>query len=266
MEQVLWGKTGLTVSRLSIGTGSNGWAHRSEQTALGLDGLANLLRSGWERGINLWDAADQYGSHPHVARALRGLPRERVVVVTKTTAQDHRHAAQDVERFRRELNSETLDVVLLHFLSRGDWPKRYAGAMDALSQAQTKGQVRAVGVSCHSLSALRAALTCDWAQVVLARINYAGQNMDASPAEVVPVLNDLYRAGKAVYGMKVLACGRLIQDVRKAIRYVLELRTVYALTIGTSSLAQLEENVRLMEELSPQFPLLPLPGPDEIKP
>ena len=65
-----FGKTGLKVSRLSVGTGTHGWGGRSEQTDLGVDELASLLRLAYERGVNFWDTADQYGSHPHVARAL----------------------------------------------------------------------------------------------------------------------------------------------------------------------------------------------------
>ena len=86
MEHIDFGHTGLKVSRLSIGTGTNGWSGRSEQTALGLDGLANLLRLAYDHGVNFWDAADEYGSHPHVARALQGIPRDAVVIATKTVA------------------------------------------------------------------------------------------------------------------------------------------------------------------------------------
>ncbi|TFG71142.1 MAG: aldo/keto reductase, partial [Anaerolineales bacterium] len=78
MEIVKFGNTGLHVSRLSIGTGTHGWAHRSEQTALGIEGLADLLRKGYHLGVNFWDAADQYGSHAHIARALRDIPRDKV--------------------------------------------------------------------------------------------------------------------------------------------------------------------------------------------
>ena len=71
MDYVTLGNTGLTVSRLAIGTGTSGFGGRSEQSALGIDGLAHLLQEGYERGITFWDAADGYGTHPHLARAPR---------------------------------------------------------------------------------------------------------------------------------------------------------------------------------------------------
>jgi predicted aldo/keto reductase-like oxidoreductase len=115
--------------------------------------------------------------------------------------------------------------------------------------------VRAVGVSCHGLGALRAAAETDWAEVVLARINFAGASMSASPSEVVPVLERMYDSGKALYGMKVLGCGELVKDARAAIRYVFQLGTVHAITIGTSKREHLHENLGLVEELAPRYPL-----------
>jgi aryl-alcohol dehydrogenase-like predicted oxidoreductase len=245
----------LTVSRLAFGTGTHGWAGRSEQTGLGLDGLADLLRLAYDHGVTLWDAADAYGSHPHVARALQGVPHDKVVIITKTTSQSAERVTRDIERFLRELKAEVLDIVLLHFMTQSNWPQRYAGAMEALSRAKAQGKVRAVGASCHGLGPLRAAAELDWVEVVLARINSAGASMSASPAEVVPIISGMYAAGKAVCGIKVLGCGQLARKTHAAIQYVLQLGTVHSLVIGTSSRKQLLENVKLVGELAPQYPL-----------
>ncbi len=255
MQYVTLGNTGLTVSRLAIGTGTSGFGGRSEQSALGIDGLAHLLQEGYEHGITFWDAADGYGTHPHVARALQSVPRERVVIATKTMSRSKKDAGKDVDRFRREIGTDVLDIVLMHFVTTPDWERSYAGAMEALSRAKEQGSVRAVGISSHNLGALQRAVTSDWVDVVLARINYAGTNMDAKPERVVPVLRELYDAGKAVYGMKVLGRGSLAGHARQAIDFVLGLGTVEAITIGTTTQAQLTENIQLVEELAPQYPL-----------
>jgi len=255
MEIIELGNTGLHVSRLSIGTGTHGWAHSSEQTALGLEGLALLLQQGYALGINFWDVADQYGSHPHVAHALRNVPRDKVVISTKTTSHNPSKVQKDVDRFLKELNTDVIDIVLLHFMTQNDWPHRYADAMDVLSRAKQAGKIRAVGVSCHGFGALRAAAETPWAEVVLVRINYTGTNMDDTPENVASVIQKMYASGKAVYGMKVLGCGSLSHDPGKAMAYVLNLGTVYAMTIGTSSVSQLQENVKLVNTLTPMHPL-----------
>jgi aryl-alcohol dehydrogenase-like predicted oxidoreductase len=255
MDTVAFGKTGLCVSRLAFGTGTHGWGGRSQQTDLGVDKLAGLLRLAYDHGVNFWDAADMYGSHPHIAKALAGLPRDKVVVATKTTAKSGEQITQNVERFLRELDTDVIDVVLLHFMTKAKWPRTHAGAMEALSRAKEQGKVRAVGVSCHGLRPLRAAAETDWAEVVLARINMAGVNMDASPAKVVPIIERLYASGKAVWGMKVLGCGKLADKTRAAIQYVLKLGVVHSIVIGTSAREQLLENVKGVEELAPRYPL-----------
>ena len=254
MNLIELGHTGLRVSRMGVGTGTNGWAHRSEQTALGIEGLASLLREAFDLGVNFWDAADQYGSHPHVAEALKQVPRDKVVLTTKTTAKRGKRVTRDVERFLKELKTDVLDIVLLHGLVSHDWPTRMDSAMAALTKAKEAGKIRAVGMSCHSLGALRAAVADGWSDVVLVRINYAGVRMDGQTSEVTPIIRQLHDAGKGLYAMKVLGCGELIGDVKKALSYVLGLGTVHALSIGTSSRAQLHENTRLMDELTSQYP------------
>ncbi len=255
MDSVNFGNTGLCVSRLSIGTGTNGWNGRSEQTALGLEGLSDLLCQAYDAGVTFWDTADQYGSHKHVARALKTVPRDQIVIATKTIARNEARMTQDVERFLRELNTEVLDIVLLHCITRSDWASHFAGAMAALSRAKEQGKVRAVGISCHDLGALRATVATAWAEVVLVRINHNGVNMDGRPEQVAPLIEQLYAAGKAVYGMKIFGAGKLAQNPRASLEYVFKLGAVHAVTIGINSPQQLRQNVQLVEEIAQQYPL-----------
>jgi aryl-alcohol dehydrogenase-like predicted oxidoreductase len=59
--------------------------------------------------------------------------------------------------------------------------------------------------------------------------------------------------------MKVLGRGQLARDAHKAIQYVLGLGTVHAMTIGTTRQEHLRQNLALVEELAPQYLLLPAP-------
>jgi 1-deoxyxylulose-5-phosphate synthase len=106
----LLGKTGIKTSRLAMGTGTVGSGHHSHQTALGVQGLSDLLVNGYDHGLRFFDAADSYGSHPHVAAALKHVPRDKVTVLTKTWARDAATASVDLDRFRRELGTDYLDV------------------------------------------------------------------------------------------------------------------------------------------------------------
>jgi aryl-alcohol dehydrogenase-like predicted oxidoreductase len=115
MQRVILGNTGIEVSKLCIGTGTLGWGGGSNQTRkLGLNGLADLLVYAYEQGIAFIDTADQYGSHPHIREALKRIPREKVVITTKTTARNAKRMKSDLDRFRKELGTDYLDIVLLH--------------------------------------------------------------------------------------------------------------------------------------------------------
>jgi aryl-alcohol dehydrogenase-like predicted oxidoreductase len=251
VEQVALGSTGLRVSRLCIGTGTSGWGGHSNQTRLGFDRLVNLLCYAYERGITFWDLADQYGTHPHAAAALRRVGRENVVLTTKTVSRTPAEIHQDLDRFRKELETDTLDIVLLHCLTDPEWVDRLGSVMDALSKAKERGILRAVGVSCHNFGAFRAAAECDWVEVVLARINHAGLHMDASPEEVIPVLERMHRAGKGVYGMKVMGAGQLGHDPERAMRFALSLEWLDAVVIGMEDEGQVDSNLDLLRRLAP---------------
>jgi 1-deoxyxylulose-5-phosphate synthase len=238
------GKTGIKTSRLAMGTGTIGFAGRSNQTALGSKELVNLLLNGYDNGLRLFDTADSYGSHVHVAGALKHVPRDKVTVMTKTDTRDAAGVRADLDRYRRELGTDYIDIVLLHCLTESDWTERYKGAMDVLSEARQKGIIRAHGCSCHTIEALRAAARSPWVEVDLARINPIGSHMDASPATVASVLREMRAAGKGIIGMKILGQGDMRNRPDDALRYVLSLNLLDAFTIGAENKAEQNDLIR----------------------
>ena len=243
-DTVAIGKTGIKTSRLAMGTGTVGVGHHSHQTALGVKGLSELLLNGYEHGLRFFDAADSYGSHPHVEEALKHVSRDKVTVLTKTWARDPETARADLDRFRKELGTDYIDICLIHCLTEGDWTERYRGVMDVLSDAKQKGIVRAHGCSCHSIEALRAAAKSPWVEVDLARVNPIGSHMDADPATVVSVLREMKAAGKGVIGMKILGQGDMRSRPDEALKYALSLNVLDAFTIGAESKAEQEDLIQ----------------------
>lgn len=243
-DTIVLGSTGIRTSRLAMGTGTVGSGHHSHQTALGVKGLSDLLLNGYDHGLRFFDSADSYGSHPHVAEALKHVARDKVTVLTKTFSRDPASARADLDRFRRELGTDYLDICLMHCVTESDWTERYKGVMDVLSEAKEKGVIRAHGCSCHSIEALRAAAKSPWVEVDLARINPIGSHMDASPQEVVGVLKAMKAAGKGIIGMKILGQGDLSGRVDDALRYALSLGILDAFTIGAESRKEQEDLLR----------------------
>ena len=235
-DEIILGKTGIRTTRLAMGTGTIGFGGASNQTRLGNSPLTRLLLDGYnDNGLRFFDSADSYGSHPYVAEALKHIPRDKVVVLTKTDTRDAAGVRADLDRFRKELGVDYIDIVLIHCVTEGDWTTRYRGVMDVLSEAKKKGVIRAHGVSCHSLPALKAAAASPWVEVDLVRLNPIGSHMDADPATVISVIKQMRAQGKGIIGMKILGQGDLRDKPAEAIRYALGTGVLDAFTIGAES-------------------------------
>lgn len=243
-DTVTLGSTGIKTSRLAMGTGTVGVGHHSHQTALGVKGLSDLLLNGYDKGLRFFDAADSYGSHPHVAEALKHVQRDKVTVLTKSWARKPDEMRADLDRFRKELGTDYIDVFLMHCLTEGDWTERYKGVMDVLSEAKQKGIIRAHGCSCHSIEALRAAAKSPWVEVDLARINPTGASMDADPNTVLALLKEMKASGKAIVGMKILGAGELRNRQDECLKFALSLGLLDAFTIGAENRGEQEDLIR----------------------
>ncbi len=250
-DLIVLGKTGIKTSRLAIGTGTESGA---EQRRLGIDGFVKMLRHGFDQGVRWWDAADSYKTHPLVQAALKETKREQVTITSKTSAKDYKTAVADIERFRREMNTDYIDIVLLHCMTDANWTEKLKGPMDALSEAKAKGHVRAVGCSCHTFDALQAAAASPWVEVDLARINPFAAIMDVEKRQQVPevlqVLKSMHQRGKAVYGMKILGAGTFNDGrIEQSLQFILQQRFVSAFVIGFSKTAHIDDIVRRIERV-----------------
>ena len=244
-DRIKLGPRGIDVSRLAMGTGTDGVGGSSNQTRkLGVKGLAELFDAAYDQGVTFWDSADQYGTHPHVKAALKRVKRERVTILTKTHASTEQEMRDDLDRFRRELGTDYIDILLLHCMMDDDWPERKKGAMAVLSEAREKGIVRTHGTSCHTLGALKAAAANPWVEVDLARINPAQVAMDADPDTVLSVLQQMKAAGKGVIGMKILGAGALRKRADESLQFALAQDSVDCFTIGSESRAEMEDLLR----------------------
>jgi aryl-alcohol dehydrogenase-like predicted oxidoreductase len=245
------GRTPLKVSRFCLGTGMRGGQRASNHTRMGKQAFEALIRESFDRGTRLFDLADLYGTHPYVIPALKGIARDRYQIVTKVwfmpgslPEPERPDADVVIPRFLKELQSDYIDLVLLHCVTSAAWPQELRRQMDQLSQLKEKGYIRALGVSCHSLNALQAAAREPWVESVHARINPYGMSMDGPPEKVVPVLKEIHAAGKGVVGMKIMGEGRLRTDDERrdaSVKYALTLGCVDVLNVGCESMAEVDD-------------------------
>ena len=258
VDTVALGKTGLKVSRIAFGTGTRGWKRESDQTRLGVRKFVELSQYCYDKGIRFFDAADMYGSHAYVGEALKVLPREKVTILSKimTYTREGWYEAEPFDkcfdRLRKELNTDYVDIFLMHCMENGLWPAQNKNYMDAMSEAKQRGLIKTVGVSCHSYEAMVEAASNPWVDVLLARINPKSIRMDAAPEKVMRVLQTARENGKGVIGMKIFGCGDLVKENEReqSLNYVIKSGNVHCMTLGVETKEQVDDNLQRVMRIS----------------
>ncbi|OFX42654.1 MAG: hypothetical protein A2X05_09225 [Bacteroidetes bacterium GWE2_41_25] len=249
LQMVTLGNTGIKTTFLGMGTGFSGGNRSSNITRAGV--AESLIRQAYEKGIRFFDCADSYGTHPYTATALKGFPREEYTVFTKmwvgqggVPEPERPEADVVVERFRKELDSDYIDLVQIHCMTDALWTDRQKRQMDKLENLKAKNIIRAHGVSVHSLEAMEAAADSPWVDVIHVRVNPYGEAMDKKdPSLVIPVIEKLHKSGKGVIGMKLIGNGNFRNDSDKidaSLNYVLGLGTVDLITVGFENPEQID--------------------------
>ena len=257
-DAVRLGATGLVVSRIAMGTGTIGGNKESNQTRLGMDKFVGMARHAYDRGVRFFDMADSYGSQPFVGEAIKTLPREKITLLSKLWTHpggpDSGIWVQDnVDRIRKELGTDYVDILLMHCMMDGNWDENRKHYMDGYSKAKMNGLVKAVGVSCHDLQALRRAVENPWVDVIMARLNPFGTNMDADTATVNEILATAKKNGKGIVGMKIFGEGKHVSDQEReqSIRFAVTEGNIHAMTLGLESIAQVDDAVdRVMRNVN----------------
>ncbi len=209
---------------------------------------AALLLQAWRRGITFWDTADDYGSHPHVARALEQIPREQVIVASKKTT-----AQGSVERILDELGTSYLDVLFLHDVALAEVDAARDELLELRKEKET-GRVRALGLSTHSAAVARLAVEWPEVEALMLPLNRTGLCTDfyiedGGIQEMLVAGQEAAAAGKGVVAMKVYACGAFAGEGQGALSFAAGLPFVHSLCIGIRKIEEIELNVKWLEEI-----------------
>jgi len=255
-QKITLGKTGIETTLLGMGTGFSGYNRSSNITRAGV--AESIIRQAYEKGIRYFDCADSYGTHPFAAAALKGIPRENYTIGTKMWVtnggipeKERLPAETVVDRFRKELNTDYIDLVQLHCMTTGDWTDAQKRFMDGLENLKVKKIIRAHGVSVHTLEAMEAAAASPWVDVIHVRVNPYGESMDRKdPAEVISVIEKIHKSGKGVIGMKLIGNGKFRNDSEKidaSLKYVLGLGSVDLIIVGFELPEQIDNYIGRMK-------------------
>ena len=176
-DWVTLGKSNVKVTRLAFGTGTFSGRVQRE---LGQEEFTRLVRYAYDRGIRFFETAESYhGLSEMLAIALKGLPRDSYKLMTKySTPRPTYEVKATIDQFRKQLDTEYFDILLLHCVRQPTWQQDFARAADDFSEARSKKVILAQGASVHGLPALQSFPGDQWLDIAMIRMNHNGTRMD----------------------------------------------------------------------------------------
>ncbi|NLV25069.1 MAG: 4Fe-4S binding protein [Deltaproteobacteria bacterium] len=240
-KKIVFGNTGLSVCPLIFGTLPLG----PLQAGLSAREGGRLIRHGLERGINLLDTAELYGTYGHIRAAVDGL-RGELFIASKTHATDAATARSHLERALREMGREYVDIFHLHAARLTDPLGERKEVWEEILKMKEEGKVRHAGVSTHLVSVVEALAGVPEVEVVHPLINRTGMGIiGGDSAAMAAAIAACAAAGKGIYAMKALAGGNLISAARDSLTYVKNLPGVQGVAVGMLSSAEIDANYAL---------------------
>jgi aryl-alcohol dehydrogenase-like predicted oxidoreductase len=251
-DWVTLGKSGIKVTRLAFGTGTESGRVQRE---LGQEQFTRLVRYAYDRGIRFFETAESYGDmHRMLGIALKGIPRDSYRLMSKVTTREGVEPMQKIDELRKLANTDYFDVMLLHWQHTSTWPTDSSRWEDGILEAQEKHAVIGHGASVHGLPALRQVPANQWLQVAMIRMNHKGRSMDAEDYmtsglgnvnEVVTHVKEARQSGMGVISMKLVGEGTFTarEDRQAAMRFAFKSAGVDCVTVGYKSPAEVDEAI-----------------------
>ncbi len=252
-DVVTLGKSGMQVTRLAFGTGTNGGR---VQVALGQEGFTKLVRYAYDRGIRFFETSESYTTPAMLGEALKGLPRESYKLMSKVITDDENaDPKQRFDEMLRTHKAEYFDILLMHCQKTSDWVSESSRWRDGILEAQSKKLIKVRGASVHGLPALRQVPGNKWLEVAMIRMNHNGTRMDGPTYmdnynpdhvdEVVGHVKQVKKEGMGVISMKLIGNGVFTrhEDRQAAMRFAFKNAGIDCATVGFKNTQEIDEAI-----------------------
>lgn len=245
------GKTNIEVTELCFGALPMGPLQKN----LSAMESAKIIELALNRGINFIDTAQMYKTYEPIAIAMKNTGI-RPILASKSNKKSYEEMEAAVNEALQSLNVEYIDIFHLHAAREGaNAFEIFAEALKCLVDMKSKGKIKAIGISTHSVAVADLAAENDIIDVVFPIINMNGMGLlDGTKEEMVQAIKKLYRSGKGVYLMKILAGGSLIANYNKAMEYARGIEDYHSIALGMTSIEEVEYNVDYFEGNGPGEP------------
>ena len=252
------GRTGVEVSVLSLGLGAPG----DGRVDPGI--VREVIEAALDAGINYIDTAPNYELMQPTLGSVMARRRGDAFVTTKVEEQTREGALVQIERSRRELQADVVDVALIHNVGDFDLDHMLGpdGAFTALRQARDAGHVRFLGISGHNRpSKFAPVIRTGELDVVMVAMNFVDRHLYNFEEQVVPVAREqncgivCMKVLGGVVGWNYLNIGHARlgapEHHESAVRYALSLEGIATATMGLCNLGELQTALDAVRRFAP---------------
>lgn len=239
MDYVKLGKTGIEVSRLCFG----GLVIGPLQSNLSVDEGSDVIAKAFEMGVNFIDTAELYGTYAHIREAVRKSGKD-VVIATKSYAYSAQGAEESLEKARKELDRDVIDIFLMHEQESRLTLRGHREAFEYYISQKEKGRIRAVGVSTHNVEVVEACATMPGIDVIHPLVNKAGLGIgDGTVDDMLAAVKKCYDNGIGIYSMKPLGGGNLLNSFEECLKFVMDIPYIHSIAMGMQSIEEVIMNI-----------------------
>lgn len=242
MKYKFLGKTGLQCAEVSFG-GIPIQRSDADNTRAVVDELEKY-------GINFIDTARGYTvSEEYLGAALEGR-RDQFILATKSRARDYATMAKDIDTSLKKLRTGYINLYQLHNLSTKDIDQVFGedGAYRALAEAKQSGKIGHIGVTAHSLDALK--LLVEQYGDRMETVMFPYNIVETHGHDVLALARE---RGIGTIAMKPLAGGNL-EDWTLALRFIAASGVCDISIPGMGSAEEVQRNAAAAESFSPLSP------------
>lgn len=237
------GKTDIDVSKVCFGS----LTMTPFQSNLSIDEGSNLIKYAYEKGVNFIDTAQLYNNYQYINKALETIPRSKFTIATKTYAWNKELAQGALTEALRELNTDYIDIFLLHEQESELTIEGHYEALEYLIKAKEKGFIRAVGISTHRVSGVLGANKFPEIDIIHPILNKKGLGIiDGNVYNMMKSLKESKRLGKGIYSMKPLGGGYLINNLEESFNFLRNLDFIDSIAVGMQSVEEIDCNINLI--------------------
>lgn len=242
------GKTGVQVPIIGYGTAPLGKIKLMDAPLINKS--VHLLNHAIDQGITYLDTSPDYGSQPKLGEVMKSR-RDEVFLATKINTRRRADVLKELQQNLKELQTDHVDLVQVHAVNAmADLEAALApdGALSALEEARRQGMTRFVGITGHARpSVLAYAIERYDFDTVLVALGAIDRLVTGPEKVLLPIAQ---QKNLGVIAMKVYGHGELKQH-ELALRYSLGLPGVSLAILGMSAEAEIDENVRLAQSITP---------------